>query len=42
MEYRVEISSVAEAEADNAFIRLSQLVSPARAKEWYSGLLRGI
>jgi len=30
MKYRVEISSVAEAEADTAFLRLSQLTSPAR------------
>jgi plasmid stabilization system protein ParE len=42
MEYRVEISSVAEAEADSAFIRLSQLISPTRASEWYSGLLQAI
>lgn len=42
MEYRVEISSVAEAEADDAFVRLSQITSPAKASRWYSGLLQAI
>ena len=28
MKYRIEISSVAEAEADGAFLNLSQLTSP--------------
>jgi hypothetical protein len=31
MKYRIEISSVAEAEADSAFLRLSQVISPAKA-----------
>ncbi len=31
MKYRIEISSVAEAEADNAFLRLSQIASPTKA-----------
>ena len=39
MKYRIEISSVAEAEADNAFLRLSQIVSPVQAAQWYEGLL---
>jgi plasmid stabilization system protein ParE len=42
MRYRVEISSVAEAEADDAFLWLSQLTSPDKAKQWYNGLLRAI
>jgi plasmid stabilization system protein ParE len=42
MKYRIEISSVAEAEADSAFLRLSQVISPAKASQWYSGLLQAI
>jgi plasmid stabilization system protein ParE len=42
MKYSIEISSVAQAEADRAFLRLSQVVSPTRARQWYSGLLQGI
>lgn len=42
MNYRIEISSVAEAEADNAFLNLSQVVSPTKASQWYSGLLQAI
>jgi plasmid stabilization system protein ParE len=42
MKYRIEISSVAEAEADGAFLRLSQVASPAKASQWYSGLLQAI
>lgn len=42
MKYRIEISSVAEAEADNAFLQLSQVTSPTRARQWYSGLLQAI
>lgn len=42
MKYRVEISSIAEVEADSAFLRLSQISSPAKASEWYSGLLEAI
>ena len=42
MKYRIEISSVAEAEADIAFLNLSQVASPARASQWYSGLLQAI
>jgi plasmid stabilization system protein ParE len=40
--YRIEISSVAEAEADNAFLHLSQVTSPTIASKWYSGLLQAI
>jgi hypothetical protein len=39
MNYRIEISSIAEAEADKAFLRLSQISSPIKASQWYSGLL---
>jgi plasmid stabilization system protein ParE len=42
MKYRIEISSVAESEADSAFIRLSQVISPTKASQWYSGLLQAI
>ncbi|VXD12951.1 type II toxin-antitoxin system RelE/ParE family toxin [Planktothrix paucivesiculata] len=42
MTYRVEISSVAEAEADSAFLHLSQVTSLAQASQWYSGLLKAI
>lgn len=42
MRYCIEISSVAEAEADNAFLRLSQFISPDKARQWYDGLLRAI
>jgi plasmid stabilization system protein ParE len=42
MKYRIEISSVAEAETDGAFLTLSQLTSPVKASQWYSGLLEGI
>jgi len=42
MKYPIEISSVAEAEADSAFLRLSQVRSPTQASLWYSGLLQAI
>ncbi|WP_223265170.1 hypothetical protein [Nostoc sp. 'Peltigera membranacea cyanobiont' 210A] len=42
MKYRIEISSVAEAEADSAFLQLSQVTSPERASQWYAGLLQVI
>ncbi len=42
MKYRIDISSVAEAEADNAFLQLAQATSSAKANQWYSGLLRAI
>lgn len=32
MNYRIEISSIAEAEADKAFLRLSQISSPIKSK----------
>lgn len=42
MKYSIEISSVAEAEADSIFLRLSQVISSVKAKQWYSGLLQAI
>jgi plasmid stabilization system protein ParE len=42
MNYRIEISSVAEAEADSAFLQISQITSPERASHWYAGLLKAI
>lgn len=42
MKYRIEISSIAEAEADGAFFNLSQLTSPVTASQWCSGLLEAI
>ncbi len=42
MKYQIEISSVAEAEADSAFLRLSQVTSSHLASEWYAGLLRTV
>jgi plasmid stabilization system protein ParE len=42
MRYFIEISSVAEAEADRAFLLLSQITSLEKAREWYDGLLQAI
>jgi plasmid stabilization system protein ParE len=42
MKYQIEISSVAEAEADGAFISLSQLASSVKASQWHSGLIESI
>ncbi|MCC5605340.1 type II toxin-antitoxin system RelE/ParE family toxin [Nostoc sp. CHAB 5834] len=42
MKYRIEISSVAEFEADSAFLGLSQVTSPSRASQWYAKLLQAI
>jgi plasmid stabilization system protein ParE len=42
MKYRIEISSIAEAETDGAFLNLSQLTSPVKASQWYGGLLEAI
>lgn len=40
--YQVEISSVAEAEADQAFLWMAQQISQEAAKQWYQGLLQAI
>ena len=42
MSYYVEVSSTAEAEADSTFLRLSQVTSPEKARQWYEGLLKAI
>lgn len=42
MKYHIEISSAAEAEADSTFLRLSQVTSLVKARQWYSGLLQAI
>ncbi len=42
MMYKVEMSSVAEAEADGAFINLSQVTSIEQARIWYDGLLLAV
>ncbi len=42
MKYGIEISSVAEAEADSAFRQMSQVTSPEKASRWYAGLLNAI
>jgi plasmid stabilization system protein ParE len=40
--YLIEISSIAEAEADSAFLRLAQVTSLSQASQWHSGLLKAI
>lgn len=42
MKYYIKISSVAEAEADAAFLRISQITSPQTASQWYARLLTAI
>ncbi len=42
MMYQIDLSSVAEAEADRAFLNLSQATSIEQAKIWYDGLLLAI
>jgi len=42
MKYRIEISSIAEAEADSAFLGRAKIGSYENAREWYEGLLRAI
>lgn len=42
MKYRLEISSVAEAEVDSIFLRLSQVTSAMKVSQWYAGLLEAI
>ena len=42
MIYQIDLSSVAEAEADRAFINLSQVTSIEQAKIWYDGLLLAV
>lgn len=42
MNYRIDFSSVAKAEADAAFLSFSQFTTPDRAQEWYQGLIKAI
>ncbi|PZD71052.1 hypothetical protein C1752_08255 [Acaryochloris thomasi RCC1774] len=42
MNYEIELSSIAEAEADNAFLQISKFTSSDNAKRWYTGLLKAI
>jgi plasmid stabilization system protein ParE len=42
MTYRIEVSSVGEAEADKAFLWMSQIISTEKARQWYQGLLNAI
>lgn len=42
MTYRVDLSSVAKAEADAAFLSFSQYTTVERAQGWYQGLIKTI
>lgn len=42
MTYRIDFSSIAKAEADDAFLSFSQFTTPDRAQEWYQGLIKAI
>jgi hypothetical protein len=42
MTYRVDLSSVAKADADAAFLSFSQYTTPEQAHSWYQGLIRAI
>jgi plasmid stabilization system protein ParE len=42
MKYQIEISSVAEADADKAFLWLSGVTDAKNASYWYQGLLKAI
>jgi plasmid stabilization system protein ParE len=42
MTYRVDLSSVAKAEADAAFLSFSQYATPEKAQSWYQGLIKAI
>jgi hypothetical protein len=42
MTYRIDFSSVAKAEADAAFLNLSQFTTAERAQIWYQGLINAI
>jgi plasmid stabilization system protein ParE len=40
MTYRIDLSSIAKAEADAAFLRFSEYTTPERAQDWYQGLFK--
>ena len=42
MIHRIDLSSVAKAEADAAFLSFSQYATAERAQNWYQGLLKAI
>jgi plasmid stabilization system protein ParE len=42
MSYRIDFSSVAKAETDEAFLRFSQYTTPERSQSWYQGLIKAI
>ena len=42
MTYRIDFSSIAKAEADAAFLNLSQFTTAERAQTWYQGLINTI
>lgn len=42
MKYEIEISSLAESEADQAFLWMVQTSSSEKARDWYQGLLKAI
>ena len=42
MKYKIEISNLAESEADQAFLWMLQISSPEKTSNWYKGLLKAI
>lgn len=42
MTYRVDLSSMAKAEADAAFLSFSQYTTVEQAQKWYQGLIKAI
>jgi plasmid stabilization system protein ParE len=40
--YRIDLSSVAKAEADTAFVSFSKYATPDQAQSWYQGLIKAI
>lgn len=40
--YRIDFSSIAQSEADAAFLNFSQFTTPERAQAWYQGLIKAI
>lgn len=42
MKYRIEVSSIAETEADTAFLQISQTTSIEKARHWQANLLKAI
>lgn len=42
MTYHIDISSIAKADADAAFLTISQFTTAERAQVWYQGLIKAI